>query len=109
MWRRAGRITHGCLGLYSDANEAALERIVAFCHKHGFCKIGIQLSHSGRKGSATLPLGGTRRAAQAGRWRLANGRVLGIAFCGRMAGACAARRGGLENGYLRPCGCGRPC
>lgn len=50
-----GRITHGCLGLYSDANEAALKRIVAFCHTHGFCKIGVQLSHSGRKGSAKLP------------------------------------------------------
>ena len=50
-----GRITHGCLGLYSDENEAALARIVAFCHKHGACKIGMQLSHSGRKGSAKLP------------------------------------------------------
>src|ERR1700743_974571 len=29
---RRGRITHGCLGLYSDACEAALERIVYHCH-----------------------------------------------------------------------------
>ncbi len=50
-----GRITHGCLGLYSDENEAALSRVVAFCHTYGSCRIGMQLSHSGRKGSAKLP------------------------------------------------------
>ena len=27
----AARITHGCLGLYSNANEATLKRIVDFC------------------------------------------------------------------------------
>jgi len=52
---RRGRITHGCLGLNSDDNEAALARIVAFCRNYGNCKIGLQLSHSGRKGSAKLP------------------------------------------------------
>jgi 2,4-dienoyl-CoA reductase-like NADH-dependent reductase (Old Yellow Enzyme family) len=25
-----GRITHGCTGLYSDANEAAMKRVVDF-------------------------------------------------------------------------------
>ena len=30
-----GRITHGCLGLYSDANEAALARVVDFCRRAG--------------------------------------------------------------------------
>lgn len=50
-----GRITHGCLGLYSDENEAALRRVVGFCRRHGAAKLGIQLSHSGRKGSARLP------------------------------------------------------
>ena len=50
-----GRITHGCLGLYSDANEAALARVVAFCKRYGTARIGMQVSHSGRKGSARLP------------------------------------------------------
>jgi len=50
-----GRITHGCLGLYSDANEAALARVVAFCKRHGPARIGMQVSHSGRKGSARRP------------------------------------------------------
>src|SRR5215475_15590450 len=49
---RLGRITHGCLGLYSDANEAALKRVVDHCRRVGAAKVGIQLAHSGRKGSA---------------------------------------------------------
>ena len=50
-----GRITPGCLGLYSDDNEAALARVVAFFKQHGSARLGLQLSHSGRKGSAHLP------------------------------------------------------
>ncbi len=50
-----GRITHGCLGLYSDANEAALARVIGFCRAHGKAKIGIQLAHAGRKASAQRP------------------------------------------------------
>ena len=49
---RRGRITHGCLGLYSDACEAALERVVYHCHNIGTAKIGIQLAHAGRKASS---------------------------------------------------------
>jgi 2,4-dienoyl-CoA reductase-like NADH-dependent reductase (Old Yellow Enzyme family) len=52
---RLGRITHGCLGLYSDACEAALERVVAHCRRIGSAKLGIQLSHAGRKASAQRP------------------------------------------------------
>jgi 2,4-dienoyl-CoA reductase-like NADH-dependent reductase (Old Yellow Enzyme family) len=49
---RQGRISHGCLGLYSDANEAALARVVAHCRRIGTAKLGVQLAHAGRKGSA---------------------------------------------------------
>ena len=52
---RHGRITHGCLGLYSDACEAALARVVAHCRRIGTAKLAIQLAHSGRKGSAQRP------------------------------------------------------
>ena len=52
---RRGRITHGCLGLYSDANEAALARVMASARRAGAAKFGIQLAHSGRKGSAQRP------------------------------------------------------
>src|SRR5690348_5186952 len=51
----AGRISHGCLGLYSDADEAGLARVVGFCRRHGAASLGIQLAHAGRKGSARLP------------------------------------------------------
>jgi len=50
-----GRITPGCSGLYSDANEAALRRIVAFCRAHGQAKLAIQLAHAGRKASTAAP------------------------------------------------------
>ena len=52
---RHGRITHGCLGLYSDDNEAALARVVAQARRMGTAKFGIQIAHSGRKGSAQRP------------------------------------------------------
>jgi NADPH2 dehydrogenase len=52
---RHGRITHGCLGLYSDDNEAALHRVVSQARRRGAAKFGIQIAHSGRKGSAQRP------------------------------------------------------
>lgn len=52
---RHGRITHGCLGLYSDACEAALARVVAHCRRIGSAKLAIQLSHAGRKASSQRP------------------------------------------------------
>lgn len=57
---REGRITHGCLGLYSDANEAALKKVVEACRKRGSAKLGIQLSHAGRKSSAKRPWEGAQ-------------------------------------------------
>lgn len=50
-----GRITHGCLGLYSDENEQALKRVLAACRQFGSAKIGIQLGHAGRKASCKRP------------------------------------------------------
>ena len=57
---RRGRITHGCLGLYSDDCEAALARVVAHCRRYGTAKIGIQLAHAGRKASAHRPWEGSQ-------------------------------------------------
>jgi len=51
----AGRISHGYLSRYSDANERALARVVGFCRRAGSAALGIQLAHAGRKGSAKLP------------------------------------------------------
>lgn len=52
---RVGRITHGCLGIYSDENEAGIARILACCRKIGSSKFGIQLAHAGRKASSNKP------------------------------------------------------
>jgi 2,4-dienoyl-CoA reductase-like NADH-dependent reductase (Old Yellow Enzyme family) len=57
---RRGRITHGCLGLYSDDCEAALARVVAHCRRYGTAKLGIQLAHAGRKASARRPWEGSQ-------------------------------------------------
>lgn len=46
-----GRITPGCPGLWNDAQTAAFARVVDFAHRHGHCAIGLQLGHSGPKGS----------------------------------------------------------
>jgi 2,4-dienoyl-CoA reductase-like NADH-dependent reductase (Old Yellow Enzyme family) len=57
---RRGRISHGCLGLYSDDCEAALARLVAHCRRYGSAKVGIQLAHAGRKASARRPWEGSQ-------------------------------------------------
>jgi len=49
-----GRITHGDLGLWSDAHVAPVRRIVEFLHAHG-AKSGVQLAHAGRKASMQRP------------------------------------------------------
>jgi len=56
-----GRISPDDLGLYSDANEAALARVLAVARKHSRIPVAIQLSHAGRKGSSRAPWeGGTQ-------------------------------------------------
>ena len=53
---RRGRITHGCLGLYSEGNEAALSHVMSVARRTaGPTRFGIQLAHAGRKASARLP------------------------------------------------------
>jgi 2,4-dienoyl-CoA reductase-like NADH-dependent reductase (Old Yellow Enzyme family) len=56
---RRGRITHGCLGLYSDEDEASLARVLTAARRiAGPAKFGIQLAHAGRKASVHLPWDG---------------------------------------------------
>ncbi|HEV7255998.1 MAG TPA: NADH:flavin oxidoreductase/NADH oxidase [Mesorhizobium sp.] len=54
---RRGRITHGCLGLYSDANEAAAKRALDAARRVAVpgAKWGVQLAHAGRKASCRRP------------------------------------------------------
>jgi 2,4-dienoyl-CoA reductase-like NADH-dependent reductase (Old Yellow Enzyme family) len=64
------RISPGDLGLYSDADEAALARVVAAIRGHSPIKLAVQLAHAGRKGSSRAPWdGGTQIAPDApGGW-----------------------------------------
>ena len=55
-----GRITHRCAGLYDDASEAAMARVVHAANKHGNTPIAIQLGHAGRKASTHPPHHGGR-------------------------------------------------
>jgi 2,4-dienoyl-CoA reductase-like NADH-dependent reductase (Old Yellow Enzyme family) len=50
----AGRISPGCLGLWNEKQMMAFARITKFVHENGACA-GIQLAHSGRKGSTQAP------------------------------------------------------
>jgi 2,4-dienoyl-CoA reductase-like NADH-dependent reductase (Old Yellow Enzyme family) len=53
-----GRISRECLGLYSDASEQALARVLAIVRRYSTMPIGIQLGHAGRKGSQKKPSDG---------------------------------------------------
>jgi NADPH2 dehydrogenase len=51
-----GRITDYDLGLWSDAQVPAFQRIIEGCHQHG-AKVGIQIAHAGRKAEdAEIPV-----------------------------------------------------
>jgi 2,4-dienoyl-CoA reductase-like NADH-dependent reductase (Old Yellow Enzyme family) len=64
----AGRITRGCLGIWSAAHVAALKPIAQFVKSQGAVP-GIQLAHAGRKASTDLPWrGGRWLAPDAGGW-----------------------------------------
>ncbi len=65
-----GRITPGCLGLWSDENEAALAPLLAMLREAAPAKLAIQLAHAGRKASSNLPWRGGRLLAPAdGGWQ----------------------------------------
>ncbi len=53
-----GRITPQDLGLWNDANEQALRRVLRGVRQHSPMPIGIQLSHAGRKASSRAPWDG---------------------------------------------------
>ncbi|MBN8749068.1 MAG: bifunctional salicylyl-CoA 5-hydroxylase/oxidoreductase [Variovorax sp.] len=65
-----GRITPGCPGLYNDAQAAAFRRIVDFVHTQTSARIGLQLGHSGPKGSTRVGWEGTDEPLADGNWPL---------------------------------------
>jgi len=64
-----GRITPGCLGLYSADNVAALRAVLDDIRTFSDMPIGIQLGHAGRKASSARPWdGGQLLTASQGGW-----------------------------------------
>src|SRR5919199_584593 len=68
--RPEGRITPGCCGMYKPEHETAFKRIVDFVHAHTRAKIGLQLGHSGGKGSTKVEWEGKDERLEKDNWEL---------------------------------------
>src|SRR5215471_10456149 len=66
----SGRITPGCTGMYTAEQKESWRRIVEFVHDRSSAKIGIQLGHSGRKGSTRLMWEGMDDPLPEGNWEV---------------------------------------
>lgn len=66
-----GRISPGDLGLYADANEEGLARVLAATRAHSPIRIAMQLGHAGRKASSRAPWEGGKqiRPEEPGGWK----------------------------------------
>jgi anthraniloyl-CoA monooxygenase len=65
---KEARITPGCAGMYTDAQEAAWKRIVDFAHANSAVKFCLQLGHAGRKGGTRLMWEGIDQPLPDGGW-----------------------------------------
>ncbi|HEX6932237.1 MAG TPA: bifunctional salicylyl-CoA 5-hydroxylase/oxidoreductase [Streptosporangiaceae bacterium] len=65
-----GRITPGCAGMYAPEHEPAWRRIADFVHEYTTARIGLQLGHSGRKGSTKLMWEGIDEPLDEGNWEV---------------------------------------
>ena len=65
----AGRISLGCAGIYKDEHVTAWKRVVDYVHQNSYTKIGMQISHAGRKASTKLQWeGGDKVPLTEGAW-----------------------------------------
>lgn len=65
-----GRITPGCLGLYTDAQANTLGEMVRQIQSFSPMQFGIQLVHTGRRSSVSRPWDGVRAlTGEEGGWR----------------------------------------
>lgn len=58
-----GRITYADVGLWDDATEAAMARVIKSVRRHSDMPVAIQLAHAGRKASTDLPWKGGKQIA----------------------------------------------
>ena len=67
---KSGRITLGCAGIWNDNQVVEWKKITDFVHVNTTTKIGIQLGHSGRKGSINVPSFGNNISLEKDGWEL---------------------------------------
>src|SRR5205807_7283575 len=67
---QSGRLSPGCTGMYTPEHEMAWRRIVDFVHARSTAAIGLQLGHSGRKGSTKLMWEGMDEPLADGNWEV---------------------------------------
>ncbi len=65
-----GRISPGCAGIWTDEQAEAWARIVEFVHTWTESAIGLQIGHSGRKGSTKLMWEGDNEPLDQGNWEV---------------------------------------
>jgi anthraniloyl-CoA monooxygenase len=65
-----GRISPRCTGLWNREQADAFSRIVDFVHVHTEARIGLQIGHSGRKGSTKLMWEGDSEPLAEGNWEI---------------------------------------
>ena len=65
-----GRISPGCPGLWTDEQRDRWAAITSFVHQRSTAKIGLQLGHSGRKGSTKLMWEGIDQPLPDGNWEV---------------------------------------
>lgn len=65
-----GRISPSDAGIWTDDQAEAWRRIVDFVHEHTEAKIGLQIGHSGRKGSTKRMWEGDTDPLEDGNWEL---------------------------------------
>ncbi len=72
-----GRITPGCPGLYTPAQEAAWKRLADFIHAETTAKFCFQIGHAGRKASTCVPWdGGIDKPLASGNWPILSASAL---------------------------------
>jgi anthraniloyl-CoA monooxygenase len=65
-----GRISPGCAGIWTDEQGRVWAGIVEFVHEHTSARIGLQIGHSGRKGSTKLMWEGDTEPLDHGNWEI---------------------------------------
>jgi anthraniloyl-CoA monooxygenase len=65
-----GRISPGCTGIWNDKQAGYWAKIVDFIHDQTNSNIGLQVGHSGRKGSTKLMWEGDNVPLDEGNWKI---------------------------------------